>query len=71
MSVQSRIQKARRAELDRSTRELHSLKSELDEAYRLFDQSLDPTLTESCIFQINALNSRYDHTLKGIKSMFL
>lgn len=54
----------------RVEKELLEIKGSLDEAYRLFDQSLDPALTEAYIYEINALKARYDHLFRSAKTLF-
>ena len=54
--------------------ELLTLRSELLEAqgalaqaYRQFDQAVDPELVESCIYQISAVKARCNYLIRAIK----
>ena len=48
--------------------ELLEAQSELAQAYRRFDQALDPELVESCIYQIKALKARCNYLIRTIKA---
>ena len=48
--------------------ELLEAQGDLAQAYRQFDQALDPELVESCIYQIEALKARYNYLLRLVKS---
>jgi hypothetical protein len=48
--------------------ELLEAQSELAQAYRRFDQALDPELVESCIYQIKAIKARCNYLIRAIKS---
>ena len=50
--------------------ELSSIKSELNCAYQSFDNAVDPDLIDACIYEINALNTRYSSALQRLKSDF-
>ena len=71
MSKNAKELKRRQAELKKAEAELGSIQTELGDAYRLFNATSDPALLDACIYEINALHSRYDHALKGIKSLLL
>lgn len=47
--------------------EIIEIKSDLDNAYACFNHISDPNLVDACIYEINALNARYNCTLKDIK----
>jgi len=47
--------------------ELLAAQSELTQAYRRFDQAVDPELVEACIFEINAVTARCNYLLRSIK----
>lgn len=51
--------------------ELEEIRLALDGSWQRFDRSADPALTEACIFEINALRSRYDHVFKQLKTLSL
>ena len=48
--------------------ELLAAQGDLSQAYRRFDQAVEPDLVEACIFEINAMNARYTHLLRAIKA---
>lgn len=48
--------------------ELLAAQSELSQAYRQFDQALDPELVESCVYQINAVKARCNYLIRAIKA---
>jgi len=71
MFAKRREAKARRIELRRANAELSQIRSDLNRAWSTFNNTSDPSLTEACIFEINALRAKYDHVLKGVRSYFL
>ncbi|MCI2056180.1 MAG: YaaL family protein [Oscillibacter sp.] len=48
--------------------ELSAAQSDLQQAYSLFDQAVDPELVESCIYQINAVKARCNYLIRSIKA---
>ena len=48
-------------------RELQDAQGELAQAYRQFDQAVDPELVESCIYQISAVKARCNYLIRAIK----
>lgn len=48
--------------------ELLEAQSELTQAYRRFDQALDPELVESCVYQISAVKARCNYLIRAIKA---
>ncbi|MBR2894601.1 MAG: DUF2508 family protein [Oscillospiraceae bacterium] len=46
---------------------LQHTQNELNLAYNAFDYASDPDLTESCIFEIQALQSRMNYLVRQIK----
>ncbi|MBR2131161.1 MAG: DUF2508 family protein [Oscillospiraceae bacterium] len=50
---------------------LQHTQSELNLAYNAFDYANDPDLTESCIFEIQALQSRMNYLVRQIKEQEL
>lgn len=63
--------KQRQAELSRLDSELREIRYSLGDAWQIFNSTTDPELTEACIYEINALRARYDHSIKGARSFFL
>ena len=49
------------------TRELLEAQGDLAQAYRQFDQALDPELVESCVYQISAVKARCNYLIRAIK----
>ena len=47
--------------------ELLEAQGDLAQAYRQFDQAVDPELVESCIYQISAVKARCNYLIRAIK----
>lgn len=47
--------------------ELLEAQGDLAQAYRQFNQALDPELVESCIYQISAAKARCNYLIRAIK----
>ena len=54
-------------ELLRLKAELLEAQGDLAQAYRQFNQALDPELVESCIYQISAVKARCNYLIRAIK----
>lgn len=48
-------------------KELRSVRLELESAYSVFENAVDPDLVSSSIYHINAVQERYQYLLKQIK----
>lgn len=48
-------------------KELHATRLELETAYSVFENAVDPDLVASSIYRINAVQERYQFLLKQIK----
>lgn len=48
--------------------ELSSAQSDLADAYRQFNQAVDPELVEACIYQISAVKARCNYLIRAIKA---
>ena len=48
---------------------LQTTQDALNHAYAAFDYTSDPELTESCIFEIRALQSRMNYLVRQIKEL--
>lgn len=46
---------------------LERVREELNQAYTAFNMADDDDLVESCVFEINALQARYNYLLKQAK----
>ena len=47
--------------------ELLAAQNNLSQAYRRFDQAVDPDLVDACIYEINALTARCNYLLRSMK----
>jgi len=54
-------------ELESLKAELSAAQADLQQAYRLFNQALDPELVESCVYQISAVKARCNYLIRSIK----
>lgn len=48
--------------------ELGAAQRDLTDAYRQFNQAIDPELVESCIYQISAVKARCNYLIRAIKA---
>ena len=48
---------------------LQDTQDALNHAYAAFDYTIDPELTEACIFEIQSLQARMNYLLRQIKEM--
>ncbi|MGI6013509.1 MAG: hypothetical protein ACOX7K_04405 [Oscillospiraceae bacterium] len=53
-----------------ASNELQTILSELNSAYIRFNTTVDPDLTDACIFEIHALRCHYNAALQHTKSLF-
>lgn len=49
--------------------ELVDVRSSLDQAYCVFNSTSDPDILETSILEIQALQSKYSHTLRNLKNI--
>ncbi len=70
MTKEKKAEKALQADLSLVASEISSLQSSLDEAYTHFNNTTDPDALDACIFEINALRSRYNTALKKYREKF-
>jgi len=47
--------------------ELNATRGELANAYARFNYTVEPELVEACVYEINAIQSRYGYLLRVIK----
>ena len=59
---------AKRRELDSLQAEVLGLRTDLDGLYARFDMLTDPTQMDACIYEMNALMSKYDYAVKCLKA---
>lgn len=69
MNSKRREMKQRKAAMKQSLTELAQLNAALTASYRNFNSVSDPIVTDTCIYEINALRSRRDSILHDIKNM--
>lgn len=49
--------------------EINATREELDAAYSLFENVVDPDLISSSIYRINSIQDRYKYLMKQLKAM--
>jgi len=59
---------ARRRELASLQAEVWGLHNDLDELYSRFDMITDANQVDACIYEMNALMSKYDYAVKCLKA---
>ncbi len=66
-----KARKRREADLMLSSarQQLVDVRSSLEQAYCVFNSTADPELLETSILEIQALQSKYSHTLRNLKSI--
>ena len=47
--------------------ELGDMRAALEDAYMRFNMTSEPELVDACIFELNALQSRYNYLLRLVK----
>lgn len=68
MLQERKARKAQRRELANLKAEVWGLQQDLDELYSRFDMLTDSTQVDACIFEMNALISKYDYAVKCLKA---
>jgi len=68
MDKKTKILKQQYSQARMAYEEISEIKTELNCAYASFDNALDPKLIDACIYEINALNTRYNAALQRSKS---
>lgn len=53
--------------LDTLMRELSDTRFALSQAYARFNSTADINLVDACVFELNAIESRYNYLLRSIK----
>ncbi len=61
--------KALKAEYNKRVKEMKAIRSQLHCAYAAFDTVTDPDMMDACIFEINALKSRYNYAVANVKNL--
>ncbi len=62
-------EKKLRAEYRRRLSELNDIRSQLRCAYAAFDNTTDCDMMDACIYEINALKSRYNSAVINVKNL--
>lgn len=60
-----------KAEYNRRLTELADIRSQLKCAYAAFDNTTDCDMMDACIYEINALKSRYNSAVVNAKNIML
>jgi hypothetical protein len=70
MSEKSRAKKNLAAERRRARKTVGHIQSQLDCAWSAFDNITDPNLMDANIFEISALQSRYNCAVRDLKALY-
>ncbi len=62
-------EKKLRAEYKRRLSELYDIRAQLRCAYAAFDNTTDCDMMDACIYEINALKSRYNSAVVNVKNL--
>lgn len=62
-------EKRLKVEYARRLNELNDVRSQLRQAYAAFDNTTDCDMMEACIYEINALKSRYNSAVVNVKNL--
>ncbi len=68
MLQKSKARLARLKELNGLQEEVLGLRTDLNGLYQRFDMLTDPTQMDACIYEMNALMSKYDYAVKCLKT---
>lgn len=70
MQENRREKRAQKKEMELAKAEIGGLRDRLDEAYAFFNRTTDPDALEACVYEINALRSRYNTAFKHYRERF-
>ena len=62
-------EKRLKAEYNRRLNELNDIRFQLRRAYAAFDNTTDCDMMDACIYEINALKSRYNSAVINVKNL--
>lgn len=62
-------EKRLKAEYNRRLNELNDIRLQLRRAYAAFDNTTDCDMMDACIYEINALKSRYNSAVVNVKNL--
>lgn len=68
MQSKKEIKRLKR-EYEKRIAEMQNIRSELQQAYCVFDAVTDPDILDACIFEISALKSRYNYAVNSIRRL--
>ncbi len=70
MTENKKSQRARHNDMMLAVSEISSIQGRLDEAYAHFNRTTDVDAMDACVYEINALRSRYNTALKHYRERF-
>lgn len=70
MTKSKKQERERQKDMQTAVSEIGRLQSRLDEAYANFNAMTDQDNMDACIYEINALRSRYNTAIKHYRSRF-
>lgn len=62
-------EKRLKAEYNRRLNDLNDIRLQLRRAYAAFDNTTDCDMMDACIYEINALKSRYNSAVINVKNL--
>ena len=65
----AKIRREQESLLSTARQELVEVRSELEQAYSVFNNTSDPDVIETSILEISALQSKYSRMLKKLKNI--
>ena len=69
VSMTRKEEKRLKAEYNRRLNELNDIRLQLRRAYAAFDNTTDCDMMDACIYEINALKSRYNSAVLNVKNL--
>ena len=69
VSMTRKEEKRLRAEYKRRLNEVNDIRLQLRRAYAAFDNTTDCDMMDACIYEINALKSRYNSAVVNVKNL--
>lgn len=69
MSKNSKELKQKRADYQKRVKEMEQIRAKLQCAYSAFNSVTEPDIMDACIFEISALESRYNHAVVNIRNL--
>lgn len=69
LNMTRKEEKRLKAEYNRRLNELNDIRLQLRRAYAAFDNTTDCDMMDACIYEINALKSRYNSAVLNVKNL--